>query len=103
MNSRQFQFNRRSVVSLVLAALALIVTVTPALAWEDEGDQRFQPIRACQLALDQGAGLAGPCPKAALRHVVRRAVEGSPAHPAVAREEALFLESQPQWTQLTSR
>ncbi len=42
MNSKKFQFNRRQVISLVLAILVLVAAATPVLAWFDEGGENFQ-------------------------------------------------------------
>ena len=42
MNSKQFQFNRRQVISLLLAILVLAASATPVLAWLDEGGENFQ-------------------------------------------------------------
>ncbi len=40
MNSKKF--NRRQVISLLLAILILVAAATPALAWYDEGGENFQ-------------------------------------------------------------
>ena len=63
MNGRGFQLNGRKAISLLLAALILVLAAAPALAWEDEERHNFQASpqyqRVVQLNGGQGSSTQG--------------------------------------------
>ncbi len=68
MNSRRIQINDRKVISLLLAALILVLAATPALAWAPEDRTKFQSPHAAivqsteKASVGQGMRLASPAP-----------------------------------------
>lgn len=91
MNSKQFQFNYRSVISAVLAGLLLALTAIPALAWEDMGGPDFRAVRPCQITVKgEGVSIAS-CGRAVARPS-GPAVPDRPIAPmGVIRAEEAFL------------
>ena len=63
MNGKGFQLNGRKAISLLLAALILVLAAAPALAWEDEEGHNFQASpqyqRVVQLNGGQGSSTQG--------------------------------------------
>jgi hypothetical protein len=64
MNSRRIQFNGRKAIALLLAALILVLAVTPALAYAPEDGTRFQ---SSHPAVVKSAGYSSPSAGPGLR------------------------------------
>jgi hypothetical protein len=70
MNGRGIQLNGRKAIALLLAALILVLAVTPALAYAPEGGTRFQSAGPAVVkstdyssaSVGQGLRLASPAP-----------------------------------------
>lgn len=93
MNSKQFQFNQRSVIPVALAVLLLTLTAIPALAWADEGGPDFQPARSCQVKVAGDELSNVDCVKIWLSHPSRVISEGPTAPLGVIRAEEIFLQN----------
>jgi hypothetical protein len=91
MNSKQFQFNCRSVISAVLAGLLLALTAIPALAWEDMGGPDFRAVRPCQITVRGEEGPIASCGRAVARPSSLVVSDRSIAPMGVIRAEEAFL------------
>jgi len=91
MRGQKVQFNRRSIIFL-LVVLMLVLSVTPALAWFDQGDVNGLPAEPCRLVSVGTGEYTVYCFDGKPHH--NRAIVQHQAplgHPAVLRAEAPFL------------
>lgn len=91
MNGNNGKLSQRSIIALLLAVLAVILAVTPALAWFDEGDVNGQATLPCRVISVREGGRTVICMK--LRPDYPRPVvaEQPPLHPAIARAEQMSI------------
>jgi hypothetical protein len=95
MNSKQFHFNQRGIISVALAILLLALTVVPALAWTDEGGSDFQPVRSCPINPLYVGLSPNSCGVIRMRSSGQIVAEPAIVSPGVVRAEKLFIESWP--------
>jgi hypothetical protein len=91
MSGNYVQFNRRSLISILLAVLMLTLAATPALAWFDEGDIEGQAALPCRVISDGQDGHSVVCMKVTRQHQTPVVAEQSLLHPAVARAEQMSV------------
>jgi hypothetical protein len=92
MGGRKVQFNWRSIIFLLVVVLMLVLSVTPVLAWFDEGDVNGHPAERCRLVSVGTGEYTVYCFDGKPHH--NRAIVQHQAplvHPAVLRAEIPFL------------
>jgi hypothetical protein len=88
------QVNHRSLISLVLALLLLIVAATPALAWFDEGDVAGQASLPCRVISDGTGGHTVYC-ATARHHSSSQIVKAKPQlRPSIVNAELMVMPGQ---------
>ena len=91
MNSNYVTLSRRSLISLLLGLLLLILAAAPALAWLDEGDVNGWPAHPCRVVSDGQAGQTVTCMEERPDYSRPPAAEQPLLHPAVARAEQMSM------------